>query len=150
MFTQRQFVVRKRRSDLEQLPYSDFYDEFIGMKPTGNIVDSKGNIIAVEDRSNDIKKQKEETIVSQIEEESIIDATENTDPIVPIESTETTEPTKILEQKPSRILVVEHYYGYSLVDFDNDISDMDFEEYKKDIENKFWKGFVTSINFFKE
>lgn len=137
MFTQRQFVVRKRRSDLEQLPYSDFYDEYIGMKPTGNIVDSKGNIIAVEDRSDNTKKQ--ESIPNPLEEYPPVDLED---------TSKVNECTEILEQKPSRILVVEHQYGYSLVDFD--ISEIDFEEYKKDIENKYWVGFVISINFFKE
>ena len=117
----------------------DFYDEFIGMKPTGNIVDSKGNIIAVEDRSDSIKKQ-----------ESATNLLEDNPPVDLEDTSKVNECTDILEQKPSRILVVEHYYGYSLVDFDIDISEIDFEEYKKDIENKFWEGFVISINFFKE
>lgn len=139
MFTQRQFVVRKRRLDLEQLPYSDFYNEYIGMKPTGNIVDSKGNIIAVEDRSDNTKKQ--ESIPNLLEDIPLVDLED---------TSKVNECTEILEQKPSRILVVEHQYGYSLVDFDIDISEIDFEEYKKDIENKYWEGFVISINFFKE
>lgn len=139
MFKQRQFVVRKRRSDLEQLSYSDFYDEYIGMKPTGNIVDSKGNIIAVEDRSDNTKKQ-----------ESIPNPPEDIPPVDLEDTPKVNECTEILEQKPSRILVVEHQYGYSLVDFDIDISEIDFEEYKKDIENRYWEGFVISINFFKE
>ena len=42
----RQFVTRKRHPAEKTLEYSDYYDEYIGMTKTGNIVDSKGNIIA--------------------------------------------------------------------------------------------------------
>lgn len=136
MFTQKQFVVRKRRSDLEQLSHSEYYSEFIGMKSTGRIVDSKGNFIAMEKEYRNIP------------EKEVIPA----EPISSTESKETfeeIESIKTIEMKSSRVLIVEHQCGSSLVDCEND-SEINFEEYKKEIENKYWEGFVISINYLGE
>lgn len=131
MFTQKQYVVRKRRSDLEQLSYSEFYDEFIGMTPTGRIVDSKGNIIALD--MERISTPQKDVSISIEEDESI--------------TTNLTETIKTPMVESSRVLIVEHQCGSSLVDCEFNVSEIDFEEYKKDIETKFWEGFVISINY---
>lgn len=130
MFNQRQFVVRKRREDLEQLQYPDYYDEYIGMKPTGNIVNSKGVKVGFDERFTNVKS-------------NIIKETWD---VPSIEEVESITPTPVVDVKSSiKFLIVEHYYGSTIIDYELNEEDIDLEEYKKEIEIKYWSGFVTSI-----
>lgn len=48
-----QYTTRKRFHKEPELPYSDYYDEFIGRNRTGRIVDLKGNVIFDENKKSD-------------------------------------------------------------------------------------------------
>lgn len=48
-----QYTTRKRFHKESELPYSDYYDEFIGRNRTGRIVDLKGNVIFDENKKSD-------------------------------------------------------------------------------------------------
>lgn len=48
-----QYTTRKRFHKEPELPYSDYYDEFIGRNRTGRIVDLKGNVIFDENKKEE-------------------------------------------------------------------------------------------------
>lgn len=67
-----QYTTRKRFHKEPELPYSDYYDEFIGMKRTGRIVDLKGNVIFDENKISDTMIEKEEVVHIPVTMYSII------------------------------------------------------------------------------